>query len=110
MSEALPPVLLVGYGKMGGAMLTGWLAGQPTPLSVMTSNSVTFWQIARCWLASVVGGVLLVYAIGIPWLAWIAKMDWTKASLLMLAYVPVDLCKALLAALISQRVRRMGLT
>ena len=26
MSEALPPVLLVGYGKMGGAMLTGWLA------------------------------------------------------------------------------------
>ena len=97
-------------GMIPGAMLTGWLAGQPTPLSMMSSNSATFWQIARCWLACVVGGVLLVYAIGIPWLAWIAKMDWTKASLLMLAYVPVDLCKALLAALISQRVRRMGLT
>jgi biotin transport system substrate-specific component len=88
-----------------GAMLTGWLAGQPPPLSVMISKSETVWQIARGWLACVVGGVLLVYAIGIPWLAWIAKMDWSKASLIMLAYVPVDLCKALLAALISQRAR-----
>ncbi|MBJ7252836.1 MAG: pyrroline-5-carboxylate reductase, partial [Acetobacteraceae bacterium] len=25
MSEKLPPILLIGCGKMGGAMLSGWL-------------------------------------------------------------------------------------
>ena len=93
-------------GMIPGAFLVGLLAGKSPRHSFALSKTEVFMQIVRCWLASVVGGVLLVYAIGIPWLALVAKMDLTKAALLMLAFVPIDLVKALLAALASYRVRR----
>lgn len=93
-------------GMIPGAFLTGWLAGKPVPQAVQLTGTQAFWQISRCWMACVIGGVLLVYSIGIPWLAYVAKMDLSKAGLLMLAFVPIDLGKALLAALISHRVRR----
>ncbi|HBI82198.1 biotin transporter BioY [Orrella sp. NBD-18] len=93
-------------GMIPGAFLTGLIAGQaPTRIGPADKTGV-FWQVARLWLASVSGGVLLVYLLGIPWLAYVAKMDLQKAGLLMLAFIPIDLLKALLAAVIAQRVRR----
>jgi biotin transport system substrate-specific component len=93
-----------------GAMLTGWLAGKPVASSTAQSATQVFWQILRCWLAAVGGGLILVYALGIPWLAFVAKMDLLKACTVMLVFVPIDLFKALLAAVVAQRVRRLNLT
>ena len=41
----------------------------------------------------------------IPWMATVAGMDLGRASWAMLVFVPGDLFKALLAAIIAQRVR-----
>ncbi|WP_204115429.1 biotin transporter BioY [Shimia biformata] len=52
------------------------------------------------------GGIVVMYAIGIPWLAVAAEMPMTKALTVMLAYIPGDVIKAVLAALITRGVRR----
>ena len=88
-------------GMIPGAAVTGWLSGPPV---TATGRSVGM-QIARCWLAAVVGSMGVVYLVGIPWMAMVARMDLAKASWAMLVFVPGDLVKALLAAVIAQRVR-----
>lgn len=52
------------------------------------------------------GGIVVMYAFGIPWLAVMAKMPLSKAGTIMLAYIPGDLIKVVLAALITRGVRR----
>ncbi|MEP2530155.1 biotin transporter BioY [Shimia sp.] len=52
------------------------------------------------------GGILVMYAIGIPWMALVAKLPLSKAVTIMLAYIPGDLIKVVLAAIITRGVRR----
>lgn len=52
------------------------------------------------------GGIVLMYAIGIPWMALVAKMPLGKAVTIMLAYVPGDLVKVVLATIIVRGLRR----
>ena len=89
-------------GMIPGAAVTGWLAGPP--VAAAPSRGVGR-QIARCWLAAAVGSMAVVYLVGIPWMAAVAGMDMAKASWAMLVFVPGDLVKALLAAVIAQQVR-----
>jgi len=97
-------------GLIPGAVLTGWLAGRPPRAAGLVQvRSVAGWQIARCWLACMVGGVLVVYAFGIPWMASVAGMDLSKALWVMLVFVPGDTAKALVAAVVAQQIRRLNL-
>ena len=86
-------------GMIPGAAVIGWL-------SAARSNTVSA---ARLFAAAVCGGILLVYACGIPWLAWIAHMDLSKAAWAVLVFLPGDLFKALLATLVALRIRRLRL-
>ncbi len=52
-------------------------------------------------------GVVVIYAIGTPWLAAVTGIDNTKAILGMLPFVPVDIAKAGVAALVAYRVQRV---
>jgi len=52
------------------------------------------------------GGIVVMYAIGIPWMALVANLPLTKAVTIMLAYVPGDLVKVVLATFIARGVRR----
>ena len=88
-------------GMIPGAAVTGWLAG---PFKPATGRAVGL-QIVRGWLAAAVGSMGVVYLVGIPWMAMVAGMDPVKASWAMLVFIPGDLVKALLAAVIAQRVR-----
>ena len=106
-------------GMIPGAVVTGWLAmlSSRTEQSMADSSShqpsktgkTPAWQIAHYALAAVVGGLVLVYAIGIPWLALVTKMDFTKACWAMAVFVPGDLLKALVAAIVAQRIRRLNM-
>ncbi|QIA26540.1 biotin transporter BioY [Thermaerobacter sp. PB12/4term] len=61
----------------------------------------------RAFLASVAGGILLVYAIGAPWLAVVTGTPWPGvATAAVLPFVPGDLAKALVAAWLAPRVLR----
>ncbi|GAA0600307.1 biotin transporter BioY [Caenispirillum bisanense] len=56
--------------------------------------------------ASVVGGILTLYAFGIPGLALVTDMPLTKAAMVMAAFIPGDILKALIAAAVNREVRR----
>jgi biotin transport system substrate-specific component len=89
-------------GMFFGAAVTGWLA----------------WRLARgarsAWVAvtghivaCVAGGIVVVYAVGVPWLAAITGMAPGKAMLAMAVFVPGDAVKAIVAAVVAYRVHRV---
>lgn len=56
--------------------------------------------------ASVVGGIVTLYAFGIPGLSLMTEMPLTKAAAVMAVFVPGDILKALIAAAVNREVRR----
>lgn len=98
-------------GMIPGAMLTGWLAGprKSQQQAQQTGSQSTVWRVFRFWCASIAGGLVLVYAFGIPWMTAVTGMSLSKACWIMLAFVPGDIAKALVAAVVAQRVRRLNL-
>lgn len=99
-------------GMIPGALVTGWLAGRLP--SGQASGGQQSWstiapQVFRYWLASVAGGMLVVYAAGIPWLSMVTGMSLSKAAWAIVVFIPGDLLKALIAGLVAQRVRRLAL-
>jgi biotin transport system substrate-specific component len=88
----------VGYlvGWVLGAFAVGWLTergGAPYRLS---------WGL----VANLVGGVLVVYAVGIPAVALIADVPITVAAVQSALYVPGDLVKVVVAALVARGVHQ----
>lgn len=55
-------------------------------------------------IANLVGGVVVVYALGIPALAWRGGLPLDKALTGSLAFVPGDLVKVVVAALVARGV------
>mgnify|MGYP001171376763 FL=1 len=55
---------------------------------------------------NIVGGILVIYAIGIPWMAVVAGSGALATTYSMLAFLPGDLIKAVVTALIAQAVLR----
>jgi len=99
-------------GMIPGAVVTGWLAGRPKTNSSLNGQqgwSAAAPQVFRCGLASVIGGMLVVYAVGIPWLAIVTGMGLTKTAWAIAVFIPGDLLKALIAGIVAQRVRRLAL-
>jgi biotin transport system substrate-specific component len=61
---------------------------------------------ASAFLASAVGGLMTVHAFGVMGLVAIAGLTWTQALLGTLAFVPGDLIKCALCALVVHAVAR----
>ena len=104
-------------GMIPGAVVIGWLAFALNRHDKSTADSSLHeafqsnprWQIVRYALAAMLGGIVLVYAIGIPWLALVTKMGLTKACWAMVVFLPGDVLKALVAAAVAQRIRRLNM-
>lgn len=82
------------FGWIAGAAATGFLAGQ-------AQKGASFW---RALGAAIFGGIVVIHGFGIPWLAWFAGLPLGKAAVASSVFVPGDLLKALLAALICQQL------
>lgn len=98
-------------GMIPGAMVTGWLAkvslfGPTGAPATMQTNDRTWVAITRNTLAALVGGVAMVYLVGVPWLSVVTGMSLVKALNVIVVFLPGDLIKAVLAAFLAQRVRR----
>ncbi len=78
-------------GFIPGAFVTGWLAGRAWPRA----------DLPRTVLAAAVGGIGVVYLLGIPVLAMVAGLPLLKAALGSAAFLPGDLIKALGAGLLA---------
>jgi biotin transport system substrate-specific component len=85
-------------GFVPGAFVTGLvmarLANLPVPVAAIS--------------ASMVGGILMVYALGIPVLAWKAGMDFWQAAAASLLFVPGDIIKAVVTGFIAEALSRTG--
>lgn len=88
---------LVGYAFAAGAtgMLMGWLPRSSPKQAALSA-----------FLASLLGGVLLLHAMGIAGLVGIAGMTPMQALWLDLAFVPGDLIKCALCAMVVYSVAK----
>jgi biotin transport system substrate-specific component len=103
------PVLAGGRGGLGvfvgptvGYMI-GWIAGVIVIGLLLRTGRFTWWRAA---VAALVGGVLVVYAFGIPVQALVTGVPLDLTALSSLAFLPGDLIKVTAATLIVVALRR----
>ncbi|WP_416276852.1 biotin transporter BioY [Nocardia sp. alder85J] len=110
------PVLSGGRGGLGvfagptAGYLVGWMPG-----ALVTGLIAQFWawrltlrrlRIVALFIAAVVGGIAVVYAVGIPWLSANTGIPLHKAFSSGMVFVPGDLLKAAIVALVADGVLR----
>jgi biotin transport system substrate-specific component len=105
------PLLAGGRGGFGvflgpsGGFLVGWI------VSAIAIGFLTelFWNRLNYVVALAIclaGGVVLLYAIGVPWIAAVAKIPVGAALTGSLPFIPGDIVKALVAAGVIVTVKR----
>jgi biotin transport system substrate-specific component len=105
------PLLAGGRGGIGvlTAPPAGFFLGF-TPGAFVIGALMGLWpgRFALGWaiLANIVGGILVVYAFGIPIQGWISHVPLSKALLADVIFVPGDLLKAVVAAVVARGVFR----
>ncbi|HZJ04512.1 MAG TPA: biotin transporter BioY [Nocardioidaceae bacterium] len=88
----------VGYllGFLGAAFVVGWITDRGGPTYKLA------WGLA----ANILGGVVVLYAFGIAGTALVADISVEAATVVALLFVPGDLIKAVLAAVVARGVNR----
>jgi biotin transport system substrate-specific component len=103
------PVLAGGRGGLGvfvgpsAGYLLGWVAGVVVIGLLMRTGRFTWWRAAT---ASLLGGVLVVYAVGIPVQALVTGVPLDLTALSSLAFLPGDLIKVAAATLVVVALKR----
>ena len=120
---SLSLLLFVVLVAVGMPILSGWRGGfgvilGPTGgfiLSWIAAAYVVGWLVEKNWkrlgfwnlfLFNVIGGIVVVYVIGIPWLAAVANMELDKAFAASAIFVPGDIAKAVVASFAALLVKR----
>lgn len=105
------PLLAGGRGGLGVfagpsvGYLLSWLGGAVV-IGVLLRWSGARYRPAAGFAANVVGGIAVVYAVGIPLQAWITDTSLLVAAGLAAVFLPGDLLKAVLATLVAAGVHR----
>ena len=104
------PLLAGGRGGLGvfagasGGFLLAWpISAAVIGFLIGKSSGAGFLPMA---LKIGFGGIIVMYAVGIPWMALVAGLPLTKAFTIMLAYVPGDIVKVILATIVTRGIRR----
>ncbi|MHB1126812.1 MAG: biotin transporter BioY [Bacillota bacterium] len=86
-----------------GGYLIGFLVGAVIISLLKGKNN----SVIRTATANVIGGVIIIYLLGVPWLKLITGMGWDKAVLSgALPFIPGDIFKVVVATLISVSFRK----
>jgi biotin transport system substrate-specific component len=105
------PLLAGGRGGLGvlagpsAGFLAGWVGGAAVTGLVADLGPERL-PLVSFLVAAVLGGVLVVYAVGVPVLAWRGHLPLGKALATTAAFVPGDLLKAVVAAVVARGVER----
>ncbi|AVA20570.1 MULTISPECIES: biotin transporter BioY [unclassified Rhizobium] len=86
-------------GWIFAAYVTGYLSER-----LVKAEQTALAQGIGFFIASVIGGVVVLYAFGIAWLAIGANLGFTNAFKGSMGFVPGDLVKAVVAALVGRAV------
>jgi biotin transport system substrate-specific component len=113
------PVLAGGSGGLGmlagptAGFIFGWIiAAFVTGLLCRTwtvsgkARPSKWADVGLTFIACVIGGIVVLYACGALWLAFVAGLGLAKAVSGVAVFIPGDLVKAAFAALIAHNVRR----
>lgn len=87
------------FGWIFGAFATGYLSEQ-----LVKPEQSSLVQGVGFFIAAVIGGVVVLYAFGIAWVAIAANIGFSKAFLGSMGFVPGDIVKAVVAALVGRAV------
>lgn len=103
------PVFSGGTGGLGiivgktGGYLIGFLFGA-VAISLTKGRNVNF---ARILSANLFGGIIVVYIFGALWLSFVTKISlWNSVILGVVPFIPGDVVKAVIAALLSVRLNK----
>ena len=105
------PFLAGGRGGLGVfagpsvGFLIGWPIGAFVAGLVMRATADMNVLVAAA-ISAAVGGILIVYAIGVPGVALMAGLSMPKAALGSAVYIPGDLVKVAITAIVAQTVAR----
>lgn len=91
------------FGTSGGFILAWPLCAALIGYLVAKNPGASFLTTA---IYIALGGIVLMYAIGIPWMAFVGKLGLSKSITIMVAYVPGDLVKVVVATIIARGLRR----
>lgn len=105
------PVLAGGRGGLGilAGVSGGFVLSWPVAAFVVGWLTERWWHTYTVWRgvsANIVGGILVVYAIGIPHWAVVGDLGLVGAAASSAVFIPGDLLKAVLAAMAAVGVRR----
>ena len=105
------PLLSGGRGGLGvfASPTVGFLIGFPIAAFVagLVTERLKLAILPAAGIGAFLGGVVALYAFGIPGLALMLDKSLTEAALMVTAFLPGDLIKVVLAALITQGIARM---
>ena len=105
------PLLSGGRGGLGvfASPTVGFLLGFPVAAFVagLVTEKLRLSILPAAAIGAFLGGVLALYAFGIPGLALMLDKTLAEAALMVVAFLPGDLLKVALAALITQGIARM---
>ncbi|KPP86007.1 MAG: biotin transport system substrate-specific component [Rhodobacteraceae bacterium HLUCCO07] len=105
------PLLPGGRGGFGvflgptGGFLIGWI-GAAFAIGYMTEWLWDRLNFVLAFTICILGGVIVLYAIGVPWVAFVAKIPLWTALTGSLSFIPGDIVKALIAAGVIMTVKR----
>lgn len=103
------PVLSGGRGGLGVffgptvGYLVGWLPGVIVIGLIAHAGRLRWWRVA---LGAFVGGVLVIYAFGIPLQAIIADLPLGAATIASAAFLPGDIVKAVVCTVLTMSLYR----
>ncbi|WP_431709488.1 biotin transporter BioY [Glutamicibacter uratoxydans] len=110
------PLLSGGRGGLGvfagptGGYLLGWVLG-----ALVTGLLYKYWALRHRssvgrflsgFLSAIIGGVLLVYCVGIPWTTMVTGIPMGTSAIGSLGFLPGDLLKAAITTLVAMTVHR----
>ncbi|MBN7792351.1 biotin transporter BioY [Microbacterium esteraromaticum] len=103
------PVLAGGRGGLGAFVgptagyLLGWVVGAIVIGVIAHSGRFTWW---RAGIATLVGGIAVVYLFGIPVQSWVTGVPLDLTAVSTLAFLPGDLIKVGAATALAVALRR----
>ena len=105
------PLLASGAGGLGVFVgpTAGYLYSWPIAAFVIGWLTERFWRrynLAWALVANLVGGIAVIYAIGIPFTSLYADIPLSASAIGSLAFIPRDVVKAVAASVVAVAVRR----
>jgi biotin transport system substrate-specific component len=92
------------FGPSGGFVLMWPIAA--FVIGLLYERNLPTLTVWKEILFLVFGGIVLIYAVGVPWIAIMAGIDLSKGAIGSAGFLPGDAIKVLLAMLIARAVRR----